>query len=191
MRLIKQLPPQLRKLQQMLQLQQQLMRAQQVVTDIVLAQREAIGGLRAARGREGARLVDILMERITPLWSRMSFSQKTTARNLFRYKKRFFMTVLGVAGCSFIMGIPGSDDIMLNYQTTSFHDALYARKVLGLRPAPETSPRRLVEWVPWRAAARCATTSGSSGFGASRNFWISACFALFAFCSRSVRLLPL
>jgi ethanolamine ammonia-lyase large subunit len=35
------------------------------------------------------------------------------------------------------MGIPGSDDIMLNYQTTSFHDALYARQVLGLRPAPE------------------------------------------------------
>jgi ethanolamine ammonia-lyase large subunit len=35
------------------------------------------------------------------------------------------------------MGIPGSDDIMLNYQTTSFHDALYARRVLGLRPAPE------------------------------------------------------
>ena len=35
------------------------------------------------------------------------------------------------------MGIPGSDDIMLNYQTTSFHDALYARRVLGLGPAPE------------------------------------------------------
>ncbi|WP_017443637.1 ethanolamine ammonia-lyase subunit EutB [Gayadomonas joobiniege] len=47
------------------------------------------------------------------------------------------LTLLGVAGCSFIMGIPGSDDIMLNYQTTSFHDALYARKVLGLQPAPE------------------------------------------------------
>ncbi|GAJ70150.1 LOW QUALITY PROTEIN: ethanolamine ammonia-lyase heavy chain [Vibrio sp. JCM 18904] len=47
------------------------------------------------------------------------------------------LTLLGVAECSFIMGIPGSDDIMLNYQTTSFHDALYARKVLGLKPAPE------------------------------------------------------
>ena len=47
------------------------------------------------------------------------------------------LTLLGVAGCNFIMGIPGSDDIMLNYQTTSFHDALYARKVLNLRPAPE------------------------------------------------------
>jgi ethanolamine ammonia-lyase large subunit len=35
------------------------------------------------------------------------------------------------------MGIPGSDDIMLNYQTTSFHDALYVRRVLGLKPAPE------------------------------------------------------
>jgi ethanolamine ammonia-lyase large subunit len=47
------------------------------------------------------------------------------------------LTLLGVAGINFIMGIPGSDDIMLNYQTTSFHDALYARKTIGLRPAPE------------------------------------------------------
>lgn len=47
------------------------------------------------------------------------------------------LTLLGVAGCNFIMGIPGSDDIMLNYQSTSFHDALYLREVLGLRPAPE------------------------------------------------------
>jgi ethanolamine ammonia-lyase large subunit len=44
---------------------------------------------------------------------------------------------LAVAGCTFIMGVPGSDDVMLNYQTTSFHDALFARKALGLRPAPE------------------------------------------------------
>jgi ethanolamine ammonia-lyase large subunit len=47
------------------------------------------------------------------------------------------LTLLGAAGCNYIMGIPGSDDVMLNYQTTSFHDALYARQVLGLRPAPE------------------------------------------------------
>lgn len=47
------------------------------------------------------------------------------------------LTSLGVAGCTYIMGIPGSDDVMLNYQTTSFHDALYVREVLGLKPAPE------------------------------------------------------
>ena len=47
------------------------------------------------------------------------------------------LTLLGVAGCSYIMGIPGSDDVMLNYQSTSFHDALYVRQALGLRPAPE------------------------------------------------------
>ncbi|PWQ97299.1 ethanolamine ammonia-lyase subunit EutB [Leucothrix arctica] len=47
------------------------------------------------------------------------------------------LTLLGVAGCTFIMGIPGSDDIMLNYQTTSFHDALYLRRALGSSPAPE------------------------------------------------------
>jgi ethanolamine ammonia-lyase large subunit len=47
------------------------------------------------------------------------------------------LTSLGVAGCNYIMGVPGADDIMLHYQSTSFHDALYLRKVLGLRPAPE------------------------------------------------------
>jgi ethanolamine ammonia-lyase large subunit len=47
------------------------------------------------------------------------------------------LTLLGVAGVNYIMGVPGSDDIMLNYQSTSFHDALYVRRVLGLRPAPE------------------------------------------------------
>ncbi len=47
------------------------------------------------------------------------------------------LTLLAVAGVNFVMGVPGADDVMLNYQTTSFHDALYVRKTLGLRPAPE------------------------------------------------------
>jgi ethanolamine ammonia-lyase large subunit len=47
------------------------------------------------------------------------------------------LTLLGVAGCNFIIGVPGADDIMLNYQSTSFHDALYVRKVLQKKPAPE------------------------------------------------------
>jgi len=47
------------------------------------------------------------------------------------------LTLLGVAGCNYLMGVPGADDIMLHYQSTSFHDALYLRQVLGLKPAPE------------------------------------------------------
>lgn len=47
------------------------------------------------------------------------------------------LTMLGVAGINFIMGVPGADDVMLNYQSTSFHDALYLREVLGLKRAPE------------------------------------------------------
>ncbi len=47
------------------------------------------------------------------------------------------LTLLGAAGVTFIMGIPGADDIMLNYQSTSFHDALYVRETLGLKRAPE------------------------------------------------------
>jgi ethanolamine ammonia-lyase large subunit len=47
------------------------------------------------------------------------------------------LTLLGAAGVNYIMGVPGADDVMLNYQSTSFHDALYVRRVLGLKAAPE------------------------------------------------------
>ncbi len=47
------------------------------------------------------------------------------------------LTLLGAAGCNYIMGIPGGDDIMLGYNTTSFHDCLYLRELFHLRPAPE------------------------------------------------------
>jgi ethanolamine ammonia-lyase large subunit len=47
------------------------------------------------------------------------------------------LTLLGVAGVNYVMGVPGADDVMLSYQSTSFHDAAYLRQVLGLRPAPE------------------------------------------------------
>jgi ethanolamine ammonia-lyase large subunit len=47
------------------------------------------------------------------------------------------LTLLAVAGCNYIMGVPGTDDVMLGYQSTSFHDSQYLRQVLGLRPAPE------------------------------------------------------
>ena len=47
------------------------------------------------------------------------------------------LTLLGAAGVNYIMGVPGADDVMLNYQSTSFHDALYLRRVLGLKAAPE------------------------------------------------------
>lgn len=47
------------------------------------------------------------------------------------------LTLLAAAGCTYFMGVPGADDVMLHYQSTSFHDALYLRRLLGLRPAPE------------------------------------------------------
>jgi ethanolamine ammonia-lyase large subunit len=62
------------------------------------------------------------------------------------------MTLLGVAGCNYIMGVPGADDIMLGYQSTSFHDAQYLRQALGLRPAPE--------FEQWLLDMRLAHTSG-------------------------------
>ena len=59
------------------------------------------------------------------------------------------MTLLGSAGVNYIMGVPGADDVMLHYQSTSFHDALYLRRVLGLRPAPEFEA-----WLQGDARAR-------------------------------------
>jgi ethanolamine ammonia-lyase large subunit len=47
------------------------------------------------------------------------------------------LTLLVTAGVNFVMGVPGADDIMLGYQSTSFHDALAMRDLLGRRPAPE------------------------------------------------------
>ena len=47
------------------------------------------------------------------------------------------LVLLASAGLNFMMGVPGADDVMLNYQSTSFHDALFARKLLGVRRAPE------------------------------------------------------
>jgi len=75
------------------------------------------------------------------------------------------LTLLGVAGCTFVMGIPGSDDVMLNYQTTSFHDALYARRVLGLRPAPEFEGwlERSGVFLPGGAARLADASAGPFG----------------------------
>ena len=47
------------------------------------------------------------------------------------------LTLLGAAGAPFVIAVPGADDVMLGYQSLSFHDVLYLRQVLGLRPAPE------------------------------------------------------
>ncbi|MFO0958427.1 MAG: ethanolamine ammonia-lyase subunit EutB [Isosphaeraceae bacterium] len=47
------------------------------------------------------------------------------------------LLLLAAAGCNYVMGVPGSDDVMLNYQSTSYHDALAVRRLLRLRPAPE------------------------------------------------------
>ncbi len=71
------------------------------------------------------------------------------------------LTLLGTAGVNYIMGVPGADDIMLGYQSTSFHDAHYLRQLLGLRPAPEfevwleqMSIQRQQQLLPIRATHR-------------------------------------
>ena len=71
------------------------------------------------------------------------------------------LTLLGVAGVTYVMGVPGADDVMLSYQSTSFHDALYLRGALGLRPAPEFE-----EWLE-RMGIDATVTSGGVPAGLS------------------------
>jgi ethanolamine ammonia-lyase large subunit len=61
------------------------------------------------------------------------------------------LTLLAAAGVNYVMGVPGADDIMLNYQSSSYHDALYVRRLLGLRPAPEFEA-----WLASQPAPRIA-----------------------------------
>ena len=70
------------------------------------------------------------------------------------------LTLLGTAGVNFIMGIPGADDVMLNYQSTSHHDIATARRLFGLRPAPE-----FVSWLEGRGLGLGLTTPGNSALG--------------------------
>ena len=64
------------------------------------------------------------------------------------------MLLLAAAGCNYFMGVPGADDIMLNYQSTSFHDALAVRKIFNLRPAPEFLRVARTHWyLPGRRTA--------------------------------------
>ncbi|MBV8866605.1 MAG: ethanolamine ammonia-lyase subunit EutB [Acidobacteriaceae bacterium] len=64
------------------------------------------------------------------------------------------LTLLAVAGVNFVMGVPGADDIMLNYQSTSFHDALYIRRLLGKKCAPE--------FEEWLSGSQAVANLGSS-----------------------------
>ncbi len=76
----------------------------------------------------------ILLERITFIWKRLSFLQKVTARNIFRYKKRFFMTIIGIAGCSALLvagfGINDSISDIVNqqYNVIYHYDAIVSAK---------------------------------------------------------------
>jgi ethanolamine ammonia-lyase large subunit len=71
------------------------------------------------------------------------------------------LLLLAAAGCNYVMGVPCGDDVMLNYQSTSYHDALAVRRLLGLRPAPEFE-----EWLRRRdlpAGARALRPDGTVG----------------------------
>ncbi|MFN4090037.1 MAG: ethanolamine ammonia-lyase subunit EutB [Alphaproteobacteria bacterium] len=84
------------------------------------------------------------------------------------------LTVLAAAGCTYVMGVPGADDVMLGYQSTSFHDALYVRELLARPPAPEfadwllttgifETPLRRAEWPALPAGLQPAALVRGAG----------------------------
>ncbi len=79
------------------------------------------------------------------------------------------LTLLANAGCNFVMGVPGSDDIMLNYQSTSFHDAHYLRRLLNLRPAPE--------FEAWLQAMQIVDENGQLSLGTGLPLAFQTAFA--------------
>ena len=75
----------------------------------------------------------VFLERITPLWSRMKFTSKVTARNLIRYKKRFFMTVTGIAGCTALLVTGfGLRDSISDIVTLQFDDLSGYQVIIGI-----------------------------------------------------------
>src|SRR5439155_9377966 len=68
------------------------------------------------------------------------------------------LLLLAAAGCNYFMGVPCSDNVMLNYQSTSYHDAAVVRKVFGLRPAPE-----FAAWLEERGIFRGGQLALSDG----------------------------
>jgi ethanolamine ammonia-lyase large subunit len=78
------------------------------------------------------------------------------------------LTLLGAAGVTYVMGVPGADDVMLHYQSTSFHDALYLRSLLGLRPAPEFEAWLLRAGLADEAGRPLAPAEGSRLLAAAR-----------------------
>ena len=82
----------------------------------------------------------ILLEHITPIWSRMRFTHKVTARNLIRYKKRFFMTVIGIAGCIALLltgfGMRDSISDIINKQ---FNDLCQYNLIVGVKDSEHLS----------------------------------------------------
>ncbi len=72
------------------------------------------------------------------------------------------LTLLGAAGVNFIMGVPGADDVMLNYQSTSFHDALYLRGAARAAAARRSSRRGCTRWASPTPTRRSSIPAGLS-----------------------------
>lgn len=88
----------------------------------------------------------ILLERIPFIWSRMAFTQKVTARNLFRYKKRFFMTVIGISGCTALLMIGfGIQDSIMDLMDTQYQQLWHYDLAIGMSNSSALEGRRGIE----------------------------------------------
>ena len=88
----------------------------------------------------------ILLERVGPVWRRMKFTHKVTARNLFRYKKRFFMTVVGIAGCTALLLVGfGIQDSIMDLMNTQYQQLWHYDLAITLSDPAALEGRRGIE----------------------------------------------
>ena len=114
----------------------------------------------------------VLLERLPALWSRLNFSQKVTARNLFRYKKRFFMTILGIMGCTALMVTGfGLRDSITGIVSMQYGKVMLYDMQLTLEepytPADKealaaTLDADIPQWLPYADASGTGTAGGKS-----------------------------
>ena len=116
----------------------------------------------------------VFLEYIRPLWKRMSFTHKVTARNLFRYQKRFWMTVIGIGGCTALIIAGFGLRSSLLFTMSRQYDELFhysGQVTLSDNVLPEeraaveaflAGDERIVNYVPCAASSATVTTSGYS-----------------------------
>ncbi|WP_125711052.1 FtsX-like permease family protein [Lacticaseibacillus porcinae] len=108
----------------------------------------------------------ILLERITPLWSRLNFNQKVSYRNLFRYKSRMVMSIIGIAGgCALILTGFGIRDSIIASGTRQYGDIVKYQAVVSLKGSAQKAQSVLADDANYRSSTKVMANTAKVRFG--------------------------